>query len=1464
MQIIRIFILAIAIFCVDQIDAQDVLWTRVQGDAARILDARRYIKPEKYLTFQFDYPLFKSKLDNNRRNSGSFDMQLPLPDGNFILFHLTETNIFEEALQQAYPGFTSFTGISDEGDILKLSYSPFGINGMIISEKYGYVFIDPLTLHDHQQYYQVYNKVDFKKKTGNFTCGVKSDERPKSPQTSDFSRVGDCQLRTYRLAISCTGEYASFHGGTKEKVLAAYNATMTRVNGVYETDAGITMKLVANTDKLIFTSASSDPFTNSNGDAMLDQNQTTIDNLIGKANYDIGHVFSTGGGGIAQLRSPCSSSKAMGVTGQPQPVGDPFDIDYVAHEMGHQFGANHTQNNSCQRETTASVEPGSGSTIMGYAGICEPNVQNNSDAYFHGLNLGEITSFVVAGNGNTCAVRSSDGNSKPLVSVQKNAYTIPVSTPFVLTAAGTDADGDILTYCWEQVDPEVTTMPPTTTSTKGPAFRSVKPSSNPTRYFPDLTKKYGQWESLPTVSRIMDFRCTVRDNHTGLGCTDETDVRVTTTSAAGPFVVNNPNTATVTWPVGSKQTVTWNVANTDVSPVSCAIVNIYLSTDGGITYPIVIAENLANNGSAEIDVPSYATTKAKVMVKAADNIFFDVSNFNFKIVSSFNVTTDIKSLDVCIQDEFTTNLVFTQNQPINAPIELTVLNPIAGLTYDFSPNSVTDLQNGSILRVTGLQNLPKGVQTITIQAQSGNEKLETVISLFVGITDITAFKNISPELNSVNINEVKVPFIWEKVNGVINYTLEVSTSPTFVPSVLSTTVTDTSYLYSLSANTVYFWRVKPNSPCLQLPFGETFTFKTKGSVSGIPILLKNETLVVKKGQTATIDSTHLSVKGENFNFISFTLTKIPANGLLEVNGVEMKVGSVFTMENIQLLAVQYIHGGRMIATDAMTFNILDDKGRWLPDVTFHFLIDQGALGVSVSRVENLKCNGDKNALIQATGFGGTSPYFYSLDGNTYQTSDIFEGLSDGKYVVFVKDANNQVVKSDSVTFVQPSPIDLKLTVDKYDIGVDASGGTGFLSMSIDNLVFSNIAIVKDPGNGTHEIFVKDELGCLVSDTVNINVEPLIISAQIVKDVTCPGQNANFEVNASGGFPPYTYSSNNNFYVTGNSFTRPQGKYIFYVKDAAGKISFSDSIFTNNPKPIEISFIKEKLKVQVIATGGTGKFIYSTNNVDFSENNTFEFSNNGTYKIYVKDSLGCSKLATLTLNVLKDVNITKRDISCFGKNDGYVKLLASNGALPITYSFDNSAFSSNNEWTNLSAGIYKYTVKDNINDSLTGEIMIVNPDSITFDALVSGRDLTINVAGGTPPFQYSLDGGGLFLETNQYSDLPVADYNIVVKDKNGCIVTGLVQISSLEDNNDHPLLRILPNPTNGVVYIQSQIDLGENAICHILNAEGRFILKAHISSNGETIIDLKHVAAGVYFAKIVTRNKVLTFKIVKQD
>ena len=1456
--------MAIAIFCVDQIDAQDVLWTRVQGDAARILDARRYIKPEKYLTFQFDYHLFKSKLDNNRRNSGSFDMQIPLPNGNFILFHVEETNIFEEELQQAYPGFTSFTGISDEGDILKLSYSPFGINGMIISEKYGYVFIDPLTLHDHQQYYQVYNKADFKKKTGNFTCGVKSDERPKSPQTSDFGRVGDCQLRTYRLAISCTGEYATFHGGTKEKVLAAYNATMTRVNGVYETDAGITMKLVANTDKLIFTSASTDPFTNSNGDAMLDQNQTTIDNLIGKANYDIGHVFSTGGGGIAQLRSPCSSSKAMGVTGQPQPVGDPFDIDYVAHEMGHQFGANHTQNNNCQRESSASVEPGSGSTIMGYAGICEPNVQNNSDAYFHGLNLGEIASFVVAGNGNTCAVRSSDGNSKPLVTVQKNAYTIPASTPFALTATGTDADGDILTYCWEQIDPEVTTMPPTATSTKGPAFRSVKPSTNPTRYFPDLVKKYGQWESLPTVSRILDFRCTVRDNHSGLGCTDETDVRVATTSAAGPFVVNNPNTSTVVWPTGSKQTVTWNVANTDIAPVNCTLVNIYLSIDGGTTYPIVIAENLPNNGSAEIDVPSYATTKAKVMVKAADNIFFDVSNFNFKIVSSFNVTTDIKSLDVCTQDEFTTNLIFTENQPINAPIELTVLNPIAGLTYDFSPNSVTDLQNGSILRVTGLQNLPKGVQTITVQAQSGNEKLETSISLFVGITEIVPFDYLSPPQNSININEVKVPFIWEKVHGVINYTLEVSSSPNFNQTELSTTIADTSYLYSLNANTVYFWRVKPNSPCLQLPFGEIFTFKTKGSVSGSPIILKNETLVVPKGHTGTIDSTHLSVKGENLNFITFTLTKIPANGLLVVNGVEMKVGSVFTMDNIQLSAVHYVHGGRMIATDEMTFNILDDKGRWLPDVTFHFLVDQGSLGVSVSRVDNLKCNGDKNASIKATGFGGTLPYFYSLDGNTYQTSDVFEGLSDGKYVVFVKDAINQVVISDSVTFVQPLPIDLKLTVDKYDIGVDASGGTGFLSMSIDNLVYSNISVIKDPGNGTHEIFVKDELGCLVSDTVNINVEPLIIKAQIIKDVICPGQNANFELNASGGFAPYTYSSNNDFYITGNSFTRPQGKYIFYVKDATGKISISDSIFTNNPKPIEISFIKEKLKVQVIATGGTGKFIYSTNNVDFSENNTFEFSNNGTYKIYVKDSLGCSKLANLTLNVLKDLNITKRDITCFGKNDGYVKITAANGVLPITYSFNNSAYSSKNEWANLSAGIYKYTVKDNINDSLTGEIMIVNPDSLTFDALVSGHDLTINVVGGTPPFQYSIDGGGLFLETNQYLDLPVAEYNIIVKDKNGCSASGTVQISSAKDSENHPRLIIKPNPTTGYVYIIADANFGEDAVCQVLNAEGRLLTKAKISSDTENLLDLRAFPTGIYFAKIVTNLKVFTYKIVKQD
>ena len=440
---------------------------------------------------------------------------------------------------------------------------------------------------------------------------------------------------------------------------------MNRVNGVFELDAGITMLMVPNNDQLIFTNSGTDPYTNSNGGAMLNQNITTCNNIIGSANYDIGHVFSTGGGGVAFLRSPCGGSKAGGVTGLGSPVGDPFDIDFVSHEIGHQFGGNHTQNNNCQR-SGASVEPGSASTIMGYAGICNPNVQNNSDPYFHAVNLDEIAAFVVNGNGSTCANILSSANNPPTVNAGLN-YVIPISTPFELTAVGSDADGDIVTYCWEQMDNEVgETMPPAATNTQGPNFRSYNPTLDPVRTFPNLATLLSGgtniWEVLPSVSRNFDFRVTARDNNSGYGCVAKDDMIVTTTPNAGPFVVTYP-TATETWAFGETRAITWDVANTNSAPVSCGQVDILVSTDGGFNFTTV-ATSVPNNGSYNYSVPDISSFDVRFKIVCSNNIFFAITPEPITIGIT-EVCTVFNSSDIPITISASGTPTITSDLPIS-------------------------------------------------------------------------------------------------------------------------------------------------------------------------------------------------------------------------------------------------------------------------------------------------------------------------------------------------------------------------------------------------------------------------------------------------------------------------------------------------------------------------------------------------------------------------------------------------------------------------------------------------------------------------------------------------------------------------------------------------------------------------------------------------------------------------------
>ena len=566
-------------------------------------------------------------------------IEFPTNNGEIQKFRVYEASVLDALLQAQYPTIRSYTaqGIDDPSAIARFSYSDSGLNVMISSANYGTIYIDPYT-KDLNQYIS-YATNSLPEDSRSFECLVQDtlqDEVVLSPLNAD-----DGKLRTYRLALACTGEYAQYHLNNqgipssatdevkKAAVLTAMNTAMTRINGVFEKEVALTMVIIANNTEIIFLNAGSDPYTNNNGGVMLGQNQSTINSIIGVANYDIGHVFSTGGGGIASLGSVCGSSKAQGVTGLPQPIGDDFYINFVAHEMGHQFRANHTQNNSCNRNNATSMEPGSASTIMGYAGICSPNVQSDSDAYFHAISIQEMWGFISILGGSSCPVETDTGNAPPTADAGPN-YTIPRTTPFILKGIATDPDTeDVLSHNWEQMDQQIGTMPPQNTSAFGPMFRSENSLISPNRYMPKLsTVLNGQtqttWEVVPSVSRTMKFRYTVRDNVAGGSSSASDNTVITVDGDSGPFVVTSQNAST-TWSPQSNETITWDVAGTDVAPVDSPNVDILFSTNGGQTYDVVIAEDIPNNGSAEISAPNLNTTSGRFMIISSNNIFYDIN-----------------------------------------------------------------------------------------------------------------------------------------------------------------------------------------------------------------------------------------------------------------------------------------------------------------------------------------------------------------------------------------------------------------------------------------------------------------------------------------------------------------------------------------------------------------------------------------------------------------------------------------------------------------------------------------------------------------------------------------------------------------------------------------------------------------------------------------------------------------------
>ncbi len=601
--------------------------------------------------FELDHESLASQLAlAPREGSGAArsaqQVVLPMPDGSTQKLDVVYAPIIADGLAERYPEIRSYK-VQGEGISGRIGFTYKGFHGMLFTEK-GTVYID--RINEDADDYNAYYRNDFMEhhRSGKGHHCALDDEVSVELMENISRRGGDRSgevLRTYRLALACTGEYTQFHGGSVSGALSAMVVTMNRVNGIYEREVSLTMEIIANNDDLIFTNPNSDPYTNNSGGAMLGQNQSTINGIIGSSGYDIGHVFSTGGGGIAALGSVCSSnSKARGVTGSFSPVGDPFDVDFVAHEIGHQFGGEHTFNGtsgSCgggNREGTAAFEPGSGSTIMAYAGICNAhNIQNNSDDYFHAYSLDQIIQFSQFSNGNNCAATSNTGNNPPVVDAGTGGFHIPSETPFVLTGSATDPNGDDLTYAWEQMDLGPGGSPDSPFG-DAPIFRSWDPVTIPERTFPRAVNVvigntvFG--ETYPTYSRNMTFRLTARDQNTAGGGVGFDEISFDVDGGSGPFEVTSP-AASEQVQAGNGYVITWDVAGTDMAPVNCQNVIIELCTFSSGAFNVIetLATNTPNDGSETVNISTASIgTGRYVRVRAADNVFFNINEGQFVVV----------------------------------------------------------------------------------------------------------------------------------------------------------------------------------------------------------------------------------------------------------------------------------------------------------------------------------------------------------------------------------------------------------------------------------------------------------------------------------------------------------------------------------------------------------------------------------------------------------------------------------------------------------------------------------------------------------------------------------------------------------------------------------------------------------------------------------------------------------------
>lgn len=981
------------------------LWTDIEESSISLSSAaERTVIPNHYRNLSLDFESLKTLLATAPMEYSAegvpINIQLPLPDGKMETFQLVESPVMMPGLAAKFPNIKSYLGWGVDNKSIKVRFdtSPKGFNASMMTPK-GKVHISPYASHQTKHYISFYKKdSNFDTEESRLSCGTDMASIRNNPlnnielpePTSVESRGNDSEpmfMHTYRLALACTGEFGRSHGGTVESVMADFNTIINAVNQIFESEVSVRMMLIDRNDELIFLEPATDNYSMANvGGALLSQNTAVLINTLnGAQHYDIGHVFTnscTDVGGVAGGQV-CTQGKAEGVTchSSSNVLGA---LGTMAHEIAHQFDVGHSWNNcsnpdpddpnlGSQFRAASAFEPGSGSTIMSYNGACgDQNIQFGRDLYY---NIGALDEFIFysrEGGGN-CHVALPTNNTEPKITLPyQDGFYIPTSTPFELEGAAIDAEGDNMTFIWEQYNlgPQSPLGMP---ELNAPSFRTYPPSAEGfKRVFPKMETivSNGQdiTEVLPTYGRNMKFRFVIRDNNPEANASVWEEVSFEVHENAGPFLVTHPNMNTEKWSVGDYTEVSWDVANTsNPNKVNCQHVNIKLSMDGGFTYPITLVENTPNDGSEFITVPNQISSLTRVRVEAADNIFFDISNQNFQIeeaiVPGYALTVGQMNQKICLPAIVEFPIETSSLVGYDSLITLDIVDGLPpGVEASFGSQQLLPSENTTLSLDLSMTNLTE-VVVLTLRATApGTDTTHRILTLDIIGNDFSDMVQLEP-VNGTTALEGSPTFTWESSSNALSYDIEIATNPEFNQIIEeATNLNSSSYSLQtvLDENTVYYWRVRPVNRCGVGPFLPPFAFQTfTASCAAIP------STDVPTGLPSSITSTFSTIvitEAGLINGIKVPVVKGTYDGIKGlVMTLESPMGTTAVLFNQECSFTNAFHMG---FNDNATIPV----GTECPPITGTEYIPVEAL--SVFNNENPQGTWKLNIEIKDSGFGG--------------------------------------------------------------------------------------------------------------------------------------------------------------------------------------------------------------------------------------------------------------------------------------------------------------------------------------------------------------------------------------------------------------------------------------------------------------------------------------------------------------